>query len=364
MQTTAPELVYERLAERLAQTPNGFPRTRSGVELKLLARMFTPEQAALACVMHLKLESIEDIAAHAGFDVQNARAVLKAMLHRGLVRVGRGGAGLAFALLPFIVGSYEEALPYLDQEMAQLFEAMVQESSGVGMLSYTPSIQRVLPVEESIHADIEVQPYEKVSAVLSGARAFGLRECICRKQKALIGQGCEHERMNCISFAPVEGAFANLPHVQPIPREDALRILKESEEAGLVHCVYNQQEEIYYICNCCTCCCGIMRGLIEFGQHHALARSDFLCSVEAEACTSCEACVERCHFGALSVLQDVCVVDPQRCMGCGLCVSVCPSDAMRLRRREAPEHAVPPRGLGDWMTERAQTRGEPLEKML
>jgi len=86
--------------------------------------------------------------------------------------------------------------------------------------------------------------------------------------------------------------------------------------------------------------------------------------VEPEACTGCEACVERCHFGALSILQDVCVVDPQRCMGCGLCVSVCPSDAMRLRRRDALEHAVPPRGLGDWMTERAQTRGEPLEKML
>ncbi len=364
MHSSAPESVYERLAERLARTPNGFLRTKSGVELKLLARMFTPEQAALACVMHLKLESMEDIATRAGLDVPSARALLKAMLHRGLVRVGRRETSLAFALLPFIVGSYEEALPYLDEEMAQLFEAMVQESGGAGMLSYTPSLQRVLPVEESIPADIEVQPYERLSDVLSGARAFGLRECICRKQKALIGQGCEHERMNCISFAPIEGAFANLPHVQPISREEALRILKESEEAGLVHCVYNQQEEIYYICNCCTCCCGIMRGLVEFGQHHALARSDFLCSVDAEACTGCESCIERCHFGALSVLQDICVVDPQRCMGCGLCVSACPSEALHLGRRPASEQVVPPRGSGDWMAERAETRGEPLEKML
>jgi len=364
MLTPSSEAVYERLAQRLAQTPSGFPRTSSGVELKLLARMFTPEQAALACAMHLKLESIEDIAARAKLDVQSTRSLLKAMLKRGLVRVGRREGSAAFALLPFIVGSYEEALPYLDREMAELFEAMVQESRGAGMLSHTPSIQRVLPVEESIHAEIEVQPYEKVSALLSGARSFGVRECICRKQKALIGQGCEHERMNCINFAPVEGAFANLPHVQPITREDAMRILKQSEEEGLVHCVYNQQQDIYYICNCCVCCCGIMRGLVEFGQHHALARSDFLCIVDPEACTGCEACVERCHFGALSVPEDVCSVDAERCMGCGLCVSACPSEAMRLERRPDLEHAVPPQALGEWMAQRAEARGVSLDRLL
>ena len=40
--------VYRKLAERLDAIPNGFPETESGVELKLLAKIYSPEEAALA----------------------------------------------------------------------------------------------------------------------------------------------------------------------------------------------------------------------------------------------------------------------------------------------------------------------------
>ena len=359
-----PSPVYERLADRLGETPNGFPRSKSGVELKLLAKMFTPEQAELAAVMHLRRESIEDIAGRAGVDTDAARSTLKGMARRGLVRAGKGKGGLCFALLPFAVGSYEESVAYMDREMAQLFETLMQESRGAGMLDYRPALQRVIPVEQSVDVEIEVLPYERASDLLEAARSFAVRECICRKQKALIGEPCDYPRMNCINFAPVEGAFANLPHVRAISKEEAFRILREAEEAGLVHSVYNQQEGVYYICNCCPCCCGIMRGMIEFGHAHALARSDFYCVVDAEACTGCESCLERCHFGALSVPDDVCVVDPMRCMGCGLCVSACPDDALRLLRRDTKEHALPPVTHKDWMARRAASRGAPLEDLL
>ena len=36
---------YQRLAERLDALPNGFPPTADGVELRLLAKLFTPEEA-------------------------------------------------------------------------------------------------------------------------------------------------------------------------------------------------------------------------------------------------------------------------------------------------------------------------------
>ena len=37
--------VYERLARKLDGLPNGFPRTEIGVELKLLRKIFHPEEA-------------------------------------------------------------------------------------------------------------------------------------------------------------------------------------------------------------------------------------------------------------------------------------------------------------------------------
>jgi len=356
--------VYERLADRLASTPNGFMRSKKGTDLRLLAKMYTPEEAALAVHMHLTREDVAEIAARAGVDPKAAHQTLKGMARKGLLTVGRGKEGLAFGLLPFIVGSYEESLPYLDQEMAQLFEELVQETRGEGMLAPGPAIQRIIPVQESVDAEVDVLPYEAVSALLDQSKSFGVRECICRKQKSLVGEPCQYPHFNCVNFAPVEGAFANLDYVQEVTKEEALRILREAEEAGLVHTVYNQQESIHYICNCCPCCCGIMRGIVEFGTMHALARSDFLAVVDGDQCTACESCIERCHFGALSVPGDVCVVDPERCMGCGLCVSACPSDALHLVRRPAEEQAPPPEDRRAWMEERAAARGVPLQEML
>jgi hypothetical protein len=40
--------VYVQLANALDQLPNGFPRTESGVELEILKRIFTSEEAKIA----------------------------------------------------------------------------------------------------------------------------------------------------------------------------------------------------------------------------------------------------------------------------------------------------------------------------
>jgi electron transport complex protein RnfB len=359
-----PSSAYERLAERFSNTPNGFMRSKKGTDLKLLAKMFAPEEAALAAVMHLYREDVPDIAARAGIDEKTAHKALKRMARKGLLSVGKGKKGLAFGLLPVVVGSFEESLPYLDEEMAQLWEELLEETRGEGLLGPGPAIQRVIPVEQSVDAEIDVLPYESVSKLLEGAKSFGVRECICRKQKDLVGEACDYPRFNCINFAPVEGAFASMEHVKEIPREEAVRILREAEEAGLVHSVYNQQESVFYICNCCPCCCGIMRGMVEFGQAHALARSDFLAVVDVDACTGCGSCVDRCHFGALTVPDDVCVVDAMHCMGCGLCVGECPSDALRLVRRAPEGRALPPKSHRNWQEARAGSRGVPLEELL
>ena len=43
--------VYVRLREHLDNLPVGFPKTESGVELRILKRLFTEEEAEMA--MHL-----------------------------------------------------------------------------------------------------------------------------------------------------------------------------------------------------------------------------------------------------------------------------------------------------------------------
>jgi electron transport complex protein RnfB len=359
-----PDEVYRQLAQRLDAVPNGFPATESGAELRLLAKIFSPEEAALAGVMRLNFEPAADIAARAGADRDTAYRTLKQMARKGLVYAGKGKGRLAFALMPFIVGFYEQQLPYMDAELAALFEQYYQETQGGVIVREAPSVHRVIPVEEAVAVDVEVYPFERASEMLQGAKAWGVRNCICRVQQRLIGAGCEHPIENCLVFAPVEGVFAHDKLTRAITREEALRILREAEEAGLVHTAGNFRDQHFYICNCCTCSCGILRSLAEFGVQHAVAHSDFRATVDAELCIGCGDCVERCQFGALSLPEEVCVVDDSHCVGCGLCASVCPTEALQLARRPRGEAPPMPVDEHDWMAQRARARGISLTDVL
>lgn len=352
------EDVYRRLAQRLDAIPNGFPSTESGIELKLLAKIFTEEEAHLAAAMRLTKEPADSIAARAGVSLKETRRHLKAMAREGLILAGKGTGELVYGLMPFVVGIYEEQLPRLDEELATLFEQYYKETGGGGtLIQAAPSGHRVIPVEESIAFEPEIFPYERASELLQGAKAWGVRDCICRVQQRLVGKGCDHPVEVCLLFAPVEGVFDHSDVTRALTKEEALRILRETEEAGLVHSTANYRDGHYYICNCCSCCCGFLRSVVEFGVPTAVAHSDFRAVVDEDECVGCGDCAERCQFGALSVPGDVCVVDYARCLGCGQCVTVCPSEALRLERRPDAEILPMPLDHDEWMAQRANERG-------
>jgi electron transport complex protein RnfB len=351
--------VYRRLARRLDAMPNGFPATESGLELRLLAKIFTPEQAALAAEMRITYESAEDIATRAGVNPRVAYRTLKTMAKRGLIYAGRGEGKLAFRLMPFVVGIYEEQLPRLDFELAELFEAYLQESRGSTIYGPTP-VHRVIPVGEAVPVDVEIFPYESAVAMIEGAKSWAVRDCICRVQKRLIGEGCDHPVENCLVFAPVEGVFDHSEVDRAITRDEALGILRETEEAGLVHTTGNYRDNHNYICNCCTCSCGILRGVAEFGILSAVSHSHFRALVDPDVCLGCGDCVERCQFGALSVPVEICTVDAVRCVGCGQCITVCPTGALEMVRRPEGEIAPLATDRKEWAAQRAQERGIPL----
>lgn len=356
--------VYRKLAQRLDKLPNGFPSTPSGVELRLLAKIFTPEEAALAAEMRLRYESAEEIAARAGFDPQVAYPLLKGMARKEMIQARRVDGKLVFMLLPFVVGIYEGQVQRMDAELAALAEQYFTEVGGRTILDAAPPIHRVIPVQQAVPFDLEVFPYEQAAAIVESARSWGVRDCICRVQKGAIGQPCSYPLETCLIMAPVEGAFPEGGTTRPITKEEALRILRTAEEAGLVHSTGNFQDRHYYICNCCPCCCAVLRGLLEFSVPSAVARSAFRAAVDETTCLGCGACVERCHFGALTLPGDVAVVDPLRCLGCGVCTTACPTEALRLERRPGEEVVEPPANIEEWMLRRAQARGIPWEEFL
>jgi ferredoxin len=354
--------IYRALADTLHKIPNAYPPTASGVEIKILRRLFTEEEALLASQMRLRFENAKEIAARAAQDDKEATRHLKKMVRRGLIRIKKGEGELLFSLMPFVVGFYENQLPNLDVELADMVEDYFSEIAGKGLLDTTPAVHRVIPVEESIPFDLEIFPHERASELLENAKAWAVRDCICRVQQHLLDQGCEHPVESCLVFAPVEGAFDNSKVDRALTKEEAFEILQLAEESGLVHSAANHKYGHSYICNCCTCCCGVLRGVAEFDIPTAIARSDIRASIDEMICSGCEDCLPRCQFNALSV-NGTCEVDAIRCVGCGLCIQECSTGALTLIRRDPEEIDAAPENFKDWMIQRAETRGINLEEI-
>jgi len=106
------------------------------------------------------------------------------------------------------------------------------------------------------------------------------------------------------------------------------------EKAGLVHTSNNSADRANLICNCCPCCCTVLRGRTQHNHPHAFETSRFEAHVNDVNCTGCGICVdERCPVKAIALNDGVAVVDAAKCIGCGLCVTGCPEETIELRER-------------------------------
>lgn len=349
--------VYQRLARKLDELPSGFPATESGVELKILQKIFTPEDAEMALKIRPVPETAEAIAERLGEPVSEMKTTLDNMAAKGQIGCFKMAGQQMYMLFPFVIGIYEFQLNRIDKELADLFEEYVPSLfRTVG--GYEPAFARVVPVNTTINADLQVHRYEDMRRVIEEAKSFRVQECICRKERALEGHPCEHTLENCLGFSNEENAFDNLPlqRGKIISKEDALKVLSDAEEEGLVHCTYNVEEGQVFVCNCCPCSCGILRGVKEHKAPYMLAKSNFVAQIDQESCESCGVCKEeRCPMDAIVEEEDVYSVQAERCIGCGVCAVSCPTEAISLIQR--PEPDIPPANLLDWRVKRAASRG-------
>jgi len=344
--------VYERLAEALDRLPNGFPRTPSSVEIGILKKIFSSEEAQLASQLTGNSESVDEIARRVGWTAVETKKMLFQMLRRGLVWYENKEGKRCFRLAPFVVGLYEAQLDLMDHELAHMVEDYMAHGGAVGIMKPEPALHRVLPAQDTVKTEW-ILPYEDVRFILQSAKTFHVRDCICRLQQEYLGKKCEFPVHICLSFSNLERE----PEEGDITREEALKLLNRSEEVGLVHTVSNVMKDIGYVCNCCGCCCGILRGITDYGIQNSVAYANYYAVIDPELCAGCGDCIERCQVDAIYEMEGVSVVNRERCIGCGLCVTGCPNDVARLERKPEAERIQPPVDFAAWEHERLVNRG-------
>lgn len=330
--------IYSRLARHLDRLPGGFPPTESGVEIRILKRLFSPEQAELASHLTLISETVPVISLRSGLAVKKVAAVLEQMARKGLVF--KSSNPTRYMAAQFVVGIWEYQVGHLNPGLVEDMEAYLPYLFNAGAWKASPQM-RTIPVGRSVDARLKILPHEKVEALILKKEGFVVTPCICRKEQKLMGKGCDRPMEVCISFGADDSYFVETGAGRRASRAEVLEILKLADKSGLVLQASNGKD-ISWICCCCGCCCGVLRNLKQNPRPADLVAAPFTARLDAALCNGCGICETRCQMDAIEMKNDRATLKSSRCIGCGLCVSTCTTDALALERKPAAKQPKVP----------------------
>jgi electron transport complex protein RnfB len=333
--------VYLRLREFLNNMPGGYPETDTGVELRILEKFFTPEQAEMTMHLTPMPEPVSAIAERAGMDEDEAAELLETLAKEGNIMRIRAGDQPYYMAISFVVGIYEFHLKAMDREFAEMMEEYHPYLAKMWSTLETGQL-RVVPVGSAIENVHQVETYDRIRDLVNEYELFATADCICRKEQEVLGHRCERPMENCLTFGVGAQWYIDNGLGREISKEECLEILDKAEEAALVLSPSNAQAFVN-ICTCCSCCCNMLKGLRTFERPADHAGSSFQAMIDSDSCTACGTCLDRCQIEAIIEGDEYSEVDPVRCIGCGLCVSTCPEEAIEMVAKA--EAKAPPENI-------------------
>jgi len=305
---------------------------------------------------------------------------VNSLAKKGALFISKSSTGLMiYRLLPLImVGIFEytymKKIQYTEEEknIAVLFKKLFEEVRDtiqdkydmmIPMFKQIPPVDRTIPIFKNtegdeisidINEEIEVSPEsilpsQKIEEIIDKFDDIAVGHCFCRHHKDLLGESCKigASRENCLTFGKsarftVEQGFARM-----ISKEEALKILKEAEEQGLVHKAYhpfgNVSKDETSVCNCCKDCCGTFE-LWKNGVLPMVNATNYLAKTDEDLCVGCGTCVEKCPVDAIELNDDGKAERNENwCIGCGICAHFCPEGAISLLEGQRTVFVPPPK---------------------
>lgn len=319
--------IYLELRKFLDTLPGGYPATASGVELKILRKLFSQEEAGMAMRLSSVPETAEAVARRNGLEETETARMLESMAGKGLLFRMRREGEVLYSAFQFIFGVYDFQVNTIDRELAQMMEEYFP------YLDVIEKQFRVVPVESAVDTTMAVSTYDRIRDLVKEQEIISVSPCICRREQGLLGHGCERPSETCLSFGIAAEYRLENGIGRRIGTDEALETLDLAEKSALVLCPTNSRD-IVFVCCCCGCCCGML-GVLKTEERPAdKIRSPYRAKIDPDLCNACGSCLERCQMNALVEDDEVMEVDAARCIGCGLCVDACPEQAISLEEKQ------------------------------
>jgi ferredoxin len=343
--------IFRELQEHLDKMPVGFPATKSGVELRVLKDLFSPDEALLAINLSFIPEPLKNVyrrVKKSGITIEELEKKLDMMYSKGLINYGKsinekGEEIKYYANAPLVIGMFEYQLKRLTKDFVKDVKEYFEDTFFEKEFNITKIPQlRTIPIEESVEYEQNIASYDDLKQIIENSKSpIGVSECICRKSKALLNDPCKKTdlRETCFQFGSAAKSFYERGFSRLISKEEAIEILRKVREAGLVIQPGNSQRPMN-ICCCCGCCCEVLTNQKKFNEPAQFFATNYYAEVDPELCVGCGTCEDRCNMNAIEVFEDKSKVNVGRCIGCGVCVPTCPQEAIALKEKE--KATIPP----------------------
>ncbi len=367
-----PDREYRLLQQRLDRNVTGAPD--SPYFMKILKILFSPEEAAIARQIPTRFVTVEKLAQKLGMETARLDDWITAMALRGLViDIGRGRRRMV-SLAPVVIGFFEYTFMRTDdklplKELATLFDAYMHGDDRFARSVFAEQTQigRSLVREEALPEGdhTEILDWERATWLIESSTAASVSICACRHKASHLGKACDRLQENCIALNMGAEILVKNGFARPVSTAEAMKILERSKEQGLAQTGDNVQKGAAYICNCCGCCCEMMKAVRVMGLRSAIVTSNWTVEIDESKCSGCGRCAKLCPVD----LIDMVPAAPEEgkkprlkarhegefCLGCGVCSTGCKTGAIRMKPR--PKRVFTPETTFDKIIAMAIERG-------
>jgi len=320
------ESIYDQMAEKIMMKG-------SKIIPELFRMIVNDEEAELLMTMP---GTPEQLAEKVGKPADEVEKMCKELYQKGVSFKSFKGGGVGYKMCRDMVQFHDATI--LWSEATKEYHDLWQKYMEVEWPNFARFIDkfpkpftRVIPVQEAVEAGKQqILDVESANKIIKNAEVCAVTKCTCR----IIAHKCDNPLEVCLQVNNAARYTIDRGSGKEITKEEALKILRECEEAGLVHVTMNKAHVGHFICNCCGCCCQTFPLLISDGLK-LTDPSRYRAKIDEDVCDGCGTCLDRCYFNAIEEVErddgeTVMRVIEEKCMGCGVCHVTCAQEAITL----------------------------------